>query len=88
MLFLAIESIFFTFQTLAVFLAWMAGDGGFGGATDQGAFGPTPSGLPLKFNDLDLWLYGLVNFALIAIGVALTIAVVSFRIRRRRKLDD
>ncbi|MDO5373054.1 MAG: hypothetical protein Q4F10_06350 [Corynebacterium glutamicum] len=87
-LFLAIESIFFTFQTLAVFLAWMAEDGGFGGATDQGAFGPTPSGLPLKFNDLDLWLYGLVNFALIAIGVALTIAVVSFRIRRRRKLDD
>lgn len=87
-LFLAIESIFFTFQTLAVFLAWMAGDGGFGGVADQGAFGLTPSGLPLKFNDLDLWLYGLVNFALIAIGVALTIAVVSFRIRRRRKLDD
>lgn len=58
-LYLAIQAVFFTFQTLAVLLAWLGGEGGFGGATDEGAFGPSPTGLPLTFNETGFWCTGL-----------------------------
>lgn len=83
-LFLSIQAIIFTFQSVLVLLAWMAGLGGFGGATD-GAFGPAPTELPLVFSEPDLWLYGLVNLAIFGAGLALTLGIVTLRARRRAK---
>ena len=82
-LFISIEAFLFTFQTLAVLLAWMAGEGGFGGAQQTGAFGPAPTGFPVAFRDRDLWTYGLVNLAILLVGLAATLAIVVRRERRR-----
>ncbi|MFC0526616.1 hypothetical protein [Phytohabitans kaempferiae] len=83
--FLAIEAIGFTFQSLAVMLAWMAGEGDFGVATDNGAFGPSPSGFPVAFSESDLYAYGLVNLVIILVGIGLTVAVHAWRARRRAR---
>ncbi|MHA3722550.1 hypothetical protein ACXR2T_01595 [Leucobacter sp. HY1910] len=88
LLYLVIEGILFTFQTLAVLMAWMAGEGGFGGATDQGAFGPSPTGFPLQYDEGEIWAYGLVNLGIMAVGVILTVLIVIFRNRGRAKKSD
>lgn len=85
LLYLVIEAILFTFQTLSVLLAWMAGDGGFGGVSERGAFGPAPTGFPVTFDEGEVWAYGLVNLGIMAIGVALTVLVVTLRKRSRAK---
>ncbi|UUT35296.1 hypothetical protein [Microbacterium elymi] len=85
LLYLVIEAILFTFQTLAVLLGWMAGEGGFGGATEQGAFGPAPTGFPLKFDEGEFWAYGLVNLGIMTIGVAIVVLIVTLRNRSRAK---
>ncbi len=79
---LAAQSLLFSFQTLAVLLAWMAGEGGFGGATEGGAFGPTPTGFPVSYNEADFWAYGLINLVLIGLSIAVTIAFGHLRARR------
>lgn len=84
-LYLAVEGLFFTFQTLVVLLAWMSGQGGFGGATEEGAFGPAPTGLPLTFSEGDVFAYGLVNLLLIAIGVGVTGVIATLRRRQRSR---
>lgn len=83
--YLALEAILFSFQTLTVLLAWMGGQGGFGGAADQGAFGPPPTGFPVAFDEAEVWAYGLVNAGIIATGAALTVVVVVLCSRRRAK---
>lgn len=88
LLYLVIEAILFTFQTLAVLVAWMAGEGGFGGATDKGAFGPFPTGFPLHYDEGEIWAYGLVNLGIMIIGVILTVLLVSLRNRSRAKKSD
>lgn len=87
-LYLVIEALFFTFQTLMVLLAWLGGEGGFGGATDQGAFGPAPTGFPVISEAAEVWSYGLVNLGLIAIGVAMTVLIVTFRNRSRMRRNS
>lgn len=84
-LFLSIEAVFFTFQTLVVLLAWMSGQGGFGGATETGAFGPAPTGFPITFTESEVWLYGLANFAIMGVGLALTVLVGGLRRRGRAR---
>lgn len=84
-LFLAIEAVFFTFQTLVVLLAWMSGQGGFGGAQETGAFGPAPTGFPIAFIESEVWSYGVVNLAIIGVGLALTVVVNRLRQRRRAR---
>lgn len=86
-LFLAIEAVFFTFQTLVVLLAWMAGQGGFGEATERGAFGPAPTGFPIAFDEGEVWAYGLVNLAIIVVGVAITVVIATLRKKRRDRRD-
>ena len=83
LLYLTIQSLFFTFQTLTVLLAWMSGEGGFGGATDQGAFGPAPTELPLTFSEGEMLSYGAVNLALICIGIGILLGVMALRNRSR-----
>lgn len=85
LLYLVIESIVFTFQTLMVLLSWMAGMGGFGGATEQGAFGPAPTGFPVHFSEGEAWLYGLANMGIMIVGVALVVLIVTLRNRSRAK---
>lgn len=85
LLYLVIESILFTFQTLSVLLAWMAGEGGFGGAEATGAFGPAPTGLPLEFDERELWAYGAVNLGIMVMGVVLTVLLVTLRNRTRAR---
>ncbi|MGO1835539.1 putative carbohydrate phosphorylase [Actinomycetales bacterium JB111] len=88
-LYLSIAAILFTFQTLTVLLVWLGGEGGFGGSAEQGAFGPGPTGgLPLQFDEGELWAYGLVNVGILLVGVALTILVVTLRNRSRAKHAD
>lgn len=82
-IFLAAQSLLFSFQTLAVLLAWLSGEGGFGGASDQGAFGPVPTSLPLTYQEGDFWAYGLVNLAIVAVGVLLVVGLGHLRDRRR-----
>ena len=84
-IFLAGQSVLFVFQSLTVLLAWMAGEGGFGGATEQGAFGPAPSSFPVRYEESDLWAYGLLNLALILLGVAIVIGAGRLRVRRAAK---
>lgn len=85
LLYLVIEAILFTFQTLAVLLAWMGAEGGFGGANELGAFGPAPTGFPITGYEAGVWSYGLVNLLIMTIGVVLTILVVTLRNRGRAK---
>lgn len=85
LLYLVVESLFFTFQTLVVLLAWMGGQSGFGGAAEQGAFGPAPTGFPLAFSEGEVWAYGLVNLALIVLGVGIAVGAAALRIRRRQR---
>lgn len=84
-LYLGIEAVLFTFQTLMVLLAWMSGQGGFGGATDAGAFGPAPTGFPLAFSEGEVWAYGLLNTAVILVGIGITLGVATLRERRRAR---
>ena len=81
-LYLVIQSLFFTLQTLVVLLSWMGGEGGFGGATDQGAFGPAPTGFPVAFESGEVFAYGLVNLALIGVGIVIMLGVAALRRRR------
>ena len=84
-LYLSIQAIVFTFQTLMVLLIWMAGIGGpFGGT---GAFGIAPTGFPIPFSEPDIWMYGLLNVAVLLVGVALTVGIISLRARRRARTD-
>lgn len=87
LLFLAVESLYFTFQTLIVLLAWMGGQGGFGGATERGAFGPAPTGFPVAFDEGEVWAYGLVNLGMILFGLAITIAISALKQRRIAKRE-
>lgn len=82
-LFISIEALVFTFQTLVVLLAWMSGQGGFGGAVDQGAFGPFPTQFPIAFSESEVWAYGLLNVAIVAVGLLLTTGIATWRRRRR-----
>lgn len=84
-LYLGIEAILFTFQTLAVLLAWMSGEGGFGGATENGAFGPVPTSLPLILDEGEIWAYGLVNLLVVLVGAGITLGVATLRERRRAR---
>lgn len=74
-IFLALESWFFTFEVVVVLLGWMAGAGGFGGATQQGAFGPAPTGFPLEYSSADMWEFGAVNLVALLLGVGVTVGV-------------
>lgn len=84
-LYLAAVSVLFSFQTLAVFISWLAGETGFGGASDRGAFGPSPTGLPLDYDEGGVWSYGAVNLAVTLIGVGITVLLNALRTRRDRK---
>ncbi|OAV60253.1 hypothetical protein [Enteractinococcus helveticum] len=87
-LYLSIQAIVFTFQTLAVLLAWRAGQGVFGDATEAGVFGPAPTGIPIVFSETELWLYGLINVVILSVGVALTVGIISLRARRRTRTES
>ncbi len=80
--YLGAEASFFAFQSLAVLLAWMAGGGGFGGAQDQGAFGPAPSGVPIAYQESELYAYGLVNLVIAIVGVGLVVGLNALARRR------
>lgn len=82
LLYLVIEAILFTFQTLLVLLNWLGG-----GLTvfNDGIFGPSPTGLPLVLDEGEVWSYGLVNLVIMAIGVSFTVLVVTLRNRSRVK---
>jgi hypothetical protein len=69
----------FTFQTLDVLLSWMSGAEGI---TGSGAFGPFPDGLPLDYQQSEVYAYGIVNLLIVAVGVGLTLG--AHRIARRR----
>ncbi len=71
-LYLAAEASLFAFQCLALLLAWMAGEGGPTGAQDQGAFGPAPTGVPISYDESELYAYGLVNLVVVLVGIGLT----------------
>lgn len=82
LLYLVIEAIVFTFQTLLVFGNWLAG-----GLTifGDGMFGPPPTGLPLVLDES--WSYGLVNLVIMSVGVVLTNLIVGLRNRGRARRD-
>lgn len=82
---LAAQSLLFTFQTLAVLLAWMADERGFGGASESGAFGPAPTTFPISYSEADFWAYGLLNLTLVVVSLALAIAFSHLRARRSAK---
>lgn len=82
--YLAGVSVLFTFQTLAVLLSWLAGETGFGGASDHGAFGPFPTELPLTYVDGEVWSYGLINLLISLTGVGITVLLNRLRARGRR----
>lgn len=85
-LYLSIQAFVFTFQTLMVLLIWMAGIGGpFGG---NGAFGAAPTGFPIPFSEGDVWIYGLLNVAVLLVGTALTVGIISLRAKRRTRADS
>ena len=84
-LYLAGVSVLFSFQTLAVLISWLAGETGFGGASDHGAFGPFPTALPLSYDDGEVWSYGAINLVITLVGVGITVLLNMFRARRDRK---
>lgn len=88
-LYLAGVATLFSFQTLAVFISWLAGESGFGGTSDHGAFGPFPTGLPLAYDDEEVWSYGAINLLITTVGIGLTILLGRLRARRdRRRLAE
>ncbi len=68
--YLLIDSFVFTFQTLDVLLSWMSGANGI---TGSGAFGPSPKGLPLDYQQSEVFAYGIVNLLIVVIGIGLTL---------------
>jgi hypothetical protein len=84
-LYLGIEAVLFTFQTLVVLLAWLSGQGGFGAETGPGAFGPAPTGLPLTVVEGEVWAYGLVNLVIMLVGIGILVGIATLRERRRAR---
>lgn len=82
LLYLVIEAILFTFQTLTVLLGWLSGELSVFGT---GAFGPSPTGVPVTLDESELWSYGLVNLGIMLIGVALILLLVTLRNRSRAR---
>lgn len=76
--YLALAALLFAYQTLSVLLEWLGPKTGMEGE----AFGPKPTGLPLKFSNRDLARYGLINLIAITVGVGLV--VLGTRVARRR----
>ncbi|MFB6784617.1 hypothetical protein ACFCX0_47065 [Streptomyces sp. NPDC056352] len=87
-IYLAGEAWLFAYEALGVLLAWMNGEGGFAGATDQGAFGPAPTGFPVHYQTAQYYAFGLVNLVALALGLGLTIGlnIVATRRRTRRQV--
>lgn len=83
-IYLATGAVVFTFQTLAVLIAWFAGESGFGGASDHGAFGPAPTALPISYTEGEVWAYGAVNLCIYLVGTGITLLVAAARRRRER----
>jgi len=84
-LYLSSVAMVFSFQTLAVMIGWLGGETGFGGASDHGAFGPTPTGLPLHFEEAEVWSYGALNVLITAVGLAIVALFGWLRARRVAK---
>lgn len=76
--YLALDALLFTYQTLNVLLEWLGPKQGREGT----AFGPKPTGLPLKFSNSELAGYGVVNLVATAVGAALV--VLGTHVARRR----
>ncbi len=78
--FLAADALLFAYQTVDVLLIWMSGQpGAFGG---NGAFGKAPTKLPIDYPAGDVTAYGVVNLAILLVGIGLT--VVGGYVARRR----
>ncbi len=73
--YLALDAIVFSYQSVGVLLDWMADK-------PPVAFGPSPKALPVEYSNSELWGYGLVNLAIIAVGIGLV--VLGARISARR----
>lgn len=65
-LYLALDAMLFSFQTLNLLLEWLSGS--------EHAFGAAPTTLPAEYEGSDLLGYGLVNVAIAAVGVGLVLA--------------
>lgn len=79
LVYLALDAILFTFQTLSVLLYWMSdGDG-------RLAFGPAPTTFPVEYSESDTWGYGVVNLVIIAVGVGLVVLGTKVAARRAAK---
>ncbi len=77
--YLIAASFLFTFQTLEVLLNWMAGNSGINGS---GAFGPSPNGFPITYQQSEVIAYGVVNLVIVAVGVGLTVGAHKLAARR------
>jgi len=65
--YLALDAIFFTFQSVGVLLDWMANN-------PPVAFGPSPKGsFPVEYSNGEYLGYGVVNAIIIAVGVGLVV---------------
>lgn len=74
-LYLALDAILFSYQTVGVLLSWMAD-------RPPIAFGPAPSRFPIEYDQSEVWGYGAVNLVIIAAGVGLV--VLGNRVAARR----
>lgn len=77
--YLAAEAMVFSFQTLDVLLNWLSGKKGISG---DAAFGSFPTAIPLKFEESEVYAYGVVNLVIALAGIGLT--VLGTVIARRR----
>ena len=67
--YLALNGFVFAYQTLSVLLDWLGPNQGRAGT----AFGPKPTGFPVKFKQSELAGYGVVNLIATAVGVGLVV---------------
>ena len=76
--FLLVGSYLFSFQNTSVLLGWL-------GHSSTPAFGPYPEGFPAVASTGEVIGYGVVNAAIVGVGVGLVLAGARLRVRRVSK---
>ena len=76
--YLLVGSYLFSFQNTSVLLGWL-------GHSSTPAFGPNPEGFPAVASTGEVIGYGVINAAIVLIGVGLVLAGARLRARRVSK---
>lgn len=80
-LYLAVDALVFSFQSLSLVLSWLAHE-------SPSAFGDFPDQLPVQYSQSELFGYGVINLVIVLAGVGLVTLGGWVRARRTARRPD